>query len=289
MSAVLVIGGTRFFGLDATRQLAERGHRVVVLSRRELAAAQGRGAESITGLRGDPQALARTFARGPFDVVLDNIAMTRADVASLLDARSGAIGHYLLVTTGSIYPEHAPRPVAEDDARLDLPDPQGDEPGPRYARGKREAERVLTERAVPPWTVVRPTIVCGPRDPTNRLRWYVERVATGAPIPASSFRFNPVFSHDLAALLVGLTEHPVASRAFNAAGGDVVTVDQLVEAIRRVTAALRLPAPTALLPDCPAPLPADGEHAMAIERARTELSWRPTPLEEWLALTMTPR
>lgn len=287
MSSVLVVGGTRFFGLDAVRQLAERGHRVVVLSRRELE--DERGVESITGLRADPDALARAFARGPFDVVLDNIAMTAADVASLLDAGTGRVGHYLLVTTGSVYTGETEATLTEDDAHLDLPDPQGDEFGPKYARGKRQAERHLLERASPPWTVVRPTIVCGPRDPTNRLTWYVDRVAAGAATPPSRFRFNPVFSHDLAALLVGLVEHPVAGRAFNAAGADAVTVDELVEAIRRVARAMRLAAPARPLADTPAPLPAEGAHVMSIERAAAELGYRPTALEEWLALTMTPR
>ena len=285
MSAVLVVGGTRFFGLDAVRLLVERGHRVVVLSRRTLDDA--RGVTAVAGLRDDAAALARAFALGPFDCVLDNIAMTAADVQTLLGAGRGAVGHYLLVTTGSVYVEPGARALGEDDARLGEPDPVGDELGPKYARGKRCAERAAAAQAVP-WTVVRPTVVCGPRDPTNRLTWYADRVAAGVDVPASAFTFNPVFSQDLAAMLVGLVEHPRAGRAYNAAGADVVTVDRLVEAVRRVTRALRLPAP-ARVPELPAPLPDDGALVMSIERAAAELGFRPSALEDWLALTLARR
>lgn len=287
MSSVLVIGGTRFFGLDAVRQLEERGHRVVVLSRRALDPRLARGVESIAGLRDDPAALAAAFERGPYDVVLDNIAMTPGEVDAVVAAGRGRIGHYLLVSTGSVYLERTARPLGEDDAKLAEPDPAGDDFGPKYARGKRASERAVAASGVP-WSVVRPTIVCGPRDPTNRLTWYADRVAADAPIDPSQFTYNPVFSQDLANLLVELTENPRPGRAYNAAGADVVTVDQLVEAIRRVTRALRLPPPAEMSIE-PPPLPSEGALVMKIDRAASELGWRPSALDDWLAHTLPRR
>ena len=51
---------------------------------------------------------------------------------------------------------------------------------------------------------------------------------------------------------------------------------------------LRLPGP-AQVPEPPAPLPDEGALVLSIERAAAELGFRPTALDDWLALTLARR
>jgi nucleoside-diphosphate-sugar epimerase len=275
MARILVIGGTRFFGLEVLRGLVARGDDVTVLSRR--APPEGLGVRAIIADRTDAAALARAMEPAP-EAVFDNVAMTGAHVEQTLAA---GVRRYVLTTTGSIYTIE-PGPIAEEADRLDEPDPTGDDFGPRYARGKREAERALLAARGVHGTIVRPTIVYGAGDPTNRLTFYEDAVRSGTPLPSSRFRFNPVWSRDLAAFILGvLADPPPPGRAYNVAGADVITPDDLCAALARV---LQRPWPPPGAPrESPEPpLPPEGEMIFAIDRARRERGYAPAPLDDWL-------
>ncbi len=291
---VLVVGGTRFFGLEAVRGLVERGDEVVVLSRRAVPDEFAGRVRSLAASRAEPRALAwlgEEAARGRFDAVFDNVAMDAPDITTLLDA-VGSCGHYLLTSTGSVYPsevEH--RPIAEEDW---LPEfPAGRAPLPveaRYGEGKRRAERALLERgsrnAPSGWSVLRPTIVFGPGDPSGRLAYYVRALLAGRPVGPTGFVFNPVFSRDVARLIVGVLGNPPSGhRCFNVAGREVVSVGDLCRRVQGILCIPGLGADLAGQPERPPALPPSGRFVLDIERALQELRFAPTPLGSWLELT----
>jgi 2'-hydroxyisoflavone reductase len=291
---VLVVGGTRFFGLDAVRGLVERGDEVVVLSRRAVPVDLAGRVRSLVASRSDAAALqwlGAEAARGRFDGVLDNVAMDGPDVTRLLDA-IGDCGHYLLTSTGSVYPsevEH--RPIAEEDWLPDFPPNRAPlPPEASYGEGKRRAERALLERGSPGrparWTVLRPTIVFGPGDPSGRLAYYVKGLLAGKPVGPGGFVFNPVFSRDVARLILGLLgSAPAAHRCFNVAGREVVSVGDLCRRIQGILCIPGLGADLQGEPEAPPALPPSGRFVLDLERALQELRFEPTPLRSWLELT----
>jgi nucleoside-diphosphate-sugar epimerase/GNAT superfamily N-acetyltransferase len=243
----------------------------------------------LLGERSDESVLARVRSAGPFDRVFDNLAMTRRDVESVLYALQGTAGHYVLTSTGSVYLDwDSEAAFTEDDAHLAGPNPIPDgSVWASYATGKREAERALLERAgTIPGTILRPTIVFGPGDPSRRLAFYVHALMEGRPIGPAGFRFNPVFSADLAAAILRVLQMPPPpGNCYNLAGGDTVS---MAEICARLAEILAVPVPELRDPPADAPrppLPAAGQCVLSIERARRELGFAPTALRDWLATT----
>lgn len=285
----LVIGGTKFFGLEVVRGLVQSGHDVTVLSRRAPPQELASRVRVMLGDRADGSVLARVRGAGPFDRVFDNVSMTRRDVETMLDALQNTAGHYVLTSTGSVYLDWDSKTAfSEHDAHLAGSDPVPDGfVGAAYATGKREAERALLERAGKiPATILRPTIVFGAGDPSRRLAFYVHAVMEGRPIGLAGFRFNPVYSGDLAAAVLRVLERPPPpGQCYNLAGGDTVTMAEISACLAEL---LAVPAPELLAPPADAPqppLPAAGQCVLSIERARRELGFAPTALRDWLATT----
>src|SRR5688500_15368102 len=98
---VLILGGTRFFGRTFVEDLLAEGHAVTVLSRGRLPVPEGAGAIAVD--RTDAAALAAAVADRTFDVVVDNVAFTAADVHGALAAFRGRMQHYVFVSTISVY------------------------------------------------------------------------------------------------------------------------------------------------------------------------------------------
>jgi nucleoside-diphosphate-sugar epimerase len=303
---ILVFGGTAFFGLDVVRALVERGDHVTVMSRRGLPGSlPGGRAAAVTGERADPTVLAAAYARGPFDVVFDNTAYTGDDVGASLETGRGRFGRYVLTSTAMVYPDAtATRAMVEDDRPVNggcAPDHAHGEAADRtataggdgravsrYARGKREAERRLASGGLPAgrFTVIRPNVVFGPRDPTRRLSALARALAEGAPLGPGDFTFNPVVSHDLADAIVAAIDREPASAAYNAGGADVLSVSDLCG---RLAALLGVPWPHRVRqPAAPvaAPFPAYGGLIVDSGRAMLELGWTPRRMDAWVRLAL---
>jgi len=292
---VLVIGGTEFFGKRAVERFLEEGWRVTVLSRGKRRPAWWDRVEHILCDRTDRAAFAQVLAGRTFDVVVDNIAYDAEDVASAIQTLRGATGHYVLTSTGAVYdppPEHRLfSPIREEDATLVVrPD---DTP---YGAGKKRAERTLLDGAGDlPFTVVRPTVVQGPEDPTLRPWFWVQRILDGGPLlvpddwPEAAW--NHAYRDDVAELLVRVAGNPVAfGKVYNAAGGDTTTlVDYLRTAarvLRRDPEIVRVPL-RVLRTELPSYRPPFGRRfVLDITRAVTELGYAPTPAARWIRWTV---
>ncbi len=290
---ILVIGGTQFFGWDLVEMLLGRGHRVTVFSRGHRRPPFWDRIQHIAGDRRDHRAVVAALRGRRFDAVVDNIAFARPDVEAVLQALGGDAGHYLLTSSGAVYPDlPAPdifRPIPEEAADLSR---RGDG---AYAEGKRECEQVLREQRAVPFTILRPPIVQGPRDPSLRGWFWYQRVRDGGPVlvplrsPAAIWR--QAFSRDVAAALVLAAGNPAAfGKTYNVAGDEIVALEEFV----------RLAAEICGVPDPVVPVPAEDLrreapwyrppflHRFVLDtaRIRAELGFRPTPLVRWLEETV---
>ncbi|MDR5682704.1 MAG: NAD-dependent epimerase/dehydratase family protein [Armatimonadota bacterium] len=292
--SVLVIGGTEFFGKHAVELFLDDGWRVTVLSRGRRRPGWWDRVEHIACDRTDREAFSAALRGRSFDVVFDNVAFDAPDVSSALEVFRQTVGHYVLTSSGAVYAErsgdrvfaHASEDEPMVDARAD---------NHPYVAGKRRAERALVDHAGGlPYTVIRPTVVQGPEDPTRRPWFWIQRILDGGPLlvgdPRPEPAWNHAYSEDVARMVVRVAGNPVAfGKTYNAAGGEVITlVDYLWalgEALGRRPTLVRA-APGAWKEALPDYAPPFGRRfVMDIARARADLGYEPTPAGVWIAAT----
>ena len=223
------------------------------------------------------------------DVVLD-LACFQPDEVEMM-ARSFHAERYIFVSTG-VYPAIHGRPAREEDfVPLDGEPPASLD----YRDGKRWCETVLTRHPDLPWTVIRPPAVFGPADHTLRIAAYIERVADGGPllVPAETYESQAglawVRDIGFACALACDLRKDSAHKAYNVAF-EGVSLRALIEGIARALGkpARLHPVPFSQVPEGASPYGPDPARSAGyvIERARSELGFEPSALEDALAETL---
>ncbi len=255
MTRALVIGGAGFVGTAACKELMRRGVETIAAGRKER----------------------------PYGTFTSYVAFDRTDEDQLRST--------LEISTG-VYPHlHGKRAREEDFVPLEGEPPESLD----YLEGKRWCETVLARTRDFPWTVVRPPAVFGPADHTLRIAAYIQRVADGGPllVPEESFERQAglawVKDIGFACALACDLRKRSTRKAYNAAF-EGVTLRDLIEGIAGamgVRARLH-PIPFADLPPDASPYGPDPRRSAGydLDRARRELGFEPSALEDALAETL---
>ena len=229
---ILVLGGTRFVGRHIAEAARAQGHEVTVFNRGRTPLPWD-DAEHLTGDResGD---LASLEGR-EWDACIDVNGYLPQHVRASAGALAERVGRYVFVSTASVYDlEGAATGVGEEDAVHAVPEVEVGAVemelyGPLKVACEQAAERAFPGRAL----IIRPGIVAGPYDPTNRFTWWVERLARGSDVLGPGGPGSPVQvidGRDLAAFAIALTGR-AATGVFNACGNPA-TFGELIEACR---------------------------------------------------------
>jgi 2'-hydroxyisoflavone reductase len=202
---LLAIGGTRFSGRAFTGMALEHGHDVTVFHRGTgddpWPDAEHTHADRADGF--DP------FARRSFDAVVDFCGYVprelRASTAAFRDA-----GRYLFVSSLSAHRDDVRPGATEDDDVHQPPFPGTEEiTDETYGPLKVASEGVVVDAFGDRATIVRPGLISGPHDPTDRFTYWVRRIAAGgevlAPGPAK-YDVQWIDARDLAAFILRLVE-----------------------------------------------------------------------------------
>jgi nucleoside-diphosphate-sugar epimerase len=287
VTRALVLGGAGFIGVAACKELMRRGVETIAAGRKERP--YGTFTSYVAFDRTDEEQLKRALAQVQPDVLLDLACYQPAQVQAVARQFKGT--RYIFTSTG-VYPSLNGKPAREEDF-VPL---QGEPPGDLdYLEGKRWCETVLSRATELPWTVIRPPAVFGPADQTLRIAAYIQRVADGGPllVPRESYQRQAGLSwvKDIGfvcALACDLRKD-TTHKAYNAAF-EGVSLRDLIEGIAR---ALGMPArihpvPFAELPDGASPYGPDPRRSAGyvLDKARQELGFEPSTLEEALAETL---
>lgn len=206
---VLVIGGTKFVGPHLTAELQRRGHTVTLFNRGITESTEANG---VTTVRGDRATDLDRLPDAAWDAVVDMCGYTpdvvRRSAEKLRDAR-----RYVFVSSISVYDLPAPD-EAPNDEDLAVSKLTGDaDPttmtaetyGPLKALCEDEVRFVYGERA----TILRPGLIAGQYDPTDRFTYWPVRAGAGGDFLAPEgprFPLQYVDARDLAAFAVTLIE-----------------------------------------------------------------------------------
>jgi 2'-hydroxyisoflavone reductase len=227
---LLVLGGTSFIGRHAVETAVDRGHEIAVFHRGRTNADLLAG--RIEHRLGDRDAPDYDSLEGheSWDAVIDTSAYVPRHVHQLADVLGTRAAHYVHVSSISAYDSAVI--TADEDAPLfaDLADPSveqitGETYGPLKAMSERAArKRFGTERT----SVVRPTFVAGPHDPTDRFTYWARRVAEGGDVAVldTTTHLQIIDVRDLGAFLVHLAERAIPGH-FDAVGPHAPVTDML--------------------------------------------------------------
>ena len=224
---LLVLGGTIFLGRHVVQAALARGHAVTLLNRGRHGTALFPQVERLVGDRdGDLSALANRA----FDAVIDCSGYTPEQVTRSSRALGDRAGHTVFVSSISAYAGFAPDKVYDETAALAT----GRE---GYGALKARAEEALLAACPGRAAIVRPGLIAGPHDPTNRFTYWPARVARGGEVLAPGRPERPVQfidARDLADWCVALAEARTVG-AFNAVGPRL-PMRELLETCRDVAA-----------------------------------------------------
>jgi 2'-hydroxyisoflavone reductase len=217
---ILILGGTGFIGPHQVWYAVERGHEVTIFNRGNRTPDLPEGIEWLTGDRNDD--LSALEGRD-WDVVIDNpttLPKWVRDSASLLQNHAG---QYIFISTISVYASEDAVWADESDALASF---DGDDPyavtqvtgatyGPLKALSEQEAERWFPGRT----TIVRPGLIVGPGDPTDRFTYWPVRVARGGEIlaPPAADPVQVIDARDLSEWVIRMAEQGDTG-TFNATG-----------------------------------------------------------------------
>ncbi|WP_457443137.1 NAD-dependent epimerase/dehydratase family protein [Roseateles sp. P5_E4] len=278
---ILVIGGTRFFGIPLVEALLAAGNRVTIATRGRTPDPFGVRVRRVAVDRGDATAMQAAFSDARFDVVYDQMCYGPDEAALAARLFTGKVGRYLMTSTLEVYDaRHGQLARAYREEDLDLAR-SVDRPPTAYGDGKRRAEvQLLGARELPVATLRLAHVLGGAEDFTGRLRGYVERVLRGEPLPhaavpgATSFIDVP----GVVALLVWAGRQDFLG-PLNVASRGTLTAPQLHARI-----ATRLGREALTTPKAGAgasPFDYAALHALDTGRA-TALGWLFDPLDDWL-------
>ena len=227
---LLVLGGTRFLGRALVEAAVARAHDVTLFNRGQTNPDLFPEVEKI---RGDRTVDLSALGGREWDAVVDVATFLPRVVQLAVDALGDRVGRYVYVSSISAYADLSTPPV-EDAPVAELDDPQSESPED-YGPLKAACERVVADAYPDAALVVRPGLIVGPHDPTDRFTYWPRRIAEGgralAPAPPDApVQFIDV--RDLAAWIVEATERGL-SGVYNATG-EPTTFGAVIDACLRV-------------------------------------------------------
>lgn len=184
---LLILGGTGFIGPHMVRYAVERGHEVTIFNRGRSAPGMFKGVEELTGDRAANQIDALKGRR--WDAVIDNSA-SRADAPDWVRNSAGllkdASDQYLFISTRSVFSDLSMVPATVNAPLLNKQNTPNWKEGQPYPYGlakalaEAEAKAAFGNRT----TIVRPGLIVGPGDDTDRFTYWPVRIERGGEILA---------------------------------------------------------------------------------------------------------
>jgi len=243
---ILILGGTGFTGPFQVAYALARGHKVTTFNRgRRPIAEWGDQVEQLVGDRatGDLTSLeGRTW-----DVCIDNPTTLPYWVRDAGKVLAGKVGHYLFISTISVYADGSKGGIDEDaplaqykgkdamaETRETLMADMENLYGALKARSEAEAHKQFGKNV----TIVRPGYIVGPRDETDRFTYYPRRIAQGGEVMLPGDGQDPIQiidGRDLGEWMIRLAENGTVG-TFNACGPDyTLTTDAMAWGCHAVT------------------------------------------------------
>jgi 2'-hydroxyisoflavone reductase len=235
---ILIIGGTRFLGRHLVEAALERSHEVTLFNRGKSNPDLFPQLETILGDREkDVNKLGE--AGRIWDAVIDVAGYVPRIVHLSAEALKENVGRYVFISSVSVYADFKKVGIDESYPVGKLQDEMveeidGETYGPLKALCEQAVQNIYGERAL----IIRPGLIVGPHDPTDRFTYWPVRLARGGEVlapqkPEAAIQVIDV--RDLSDFIIKLIQEN-ASGVYNATGPDYeLTIGKLLEVSKQVS------------------------------------------------------
>ncbi|WP_277553750.1 NAD-dependent epimerase/dehydratase family protein [Halobaculum limi] len=234
----LVIGGTRFIGRHTVEDLLDHDYEVAIFNRgnHENPFADHDDVTHVEGDRRERMDLKTAKLSVDPDIVIDCVAYYPEDVRVATDLFDDVDG-YVYISSGSSYAdEEIPKREGETALCDCTPEQEEDDSMETYGPRKAEGDRAIFAAAEDGANAmaVRPCIVYGPYDYTERLDYWVDRVLNHdrVVVPGDGQNiWHRAYVEDVASALRVVAEEGEAGEAYNVGDRRLVTMEEMVNLI----------------------------------------------------------
>ena len=227
---ILILGGTRFLGLHMTQYALDRGHWLTFFNRGRTNTDRFPQVERI---KGDRNGELGGLAGRNWDAVIDNSGYVPRHVRLAAQLLRASVPHYLFVSTVSVYNGFASG--NDEDSPLDtLTEPATETvDGATYGPLKALCETAAREAyGAGNTTILRPGLIVGPDDNTDRFTYWPARAARGGRFIAPGRPSDPlqwIDARDLAAFAIETLERRITGTFNVVSAPGRFTMGELVE------------------------------------------------------------
>lgn len=234
---ILILGGTGFLGPALVELAQPRGHTLTLFNRGKTRPGLFPDVEK---LHGDRDGNLKALEGRQWDAVIDNSGYVPRIVKASAELLAPNVGHYVFVSTISVYKDMSQYGIDEEAPVATVEDEKTEDVSKYYGALKALSEKAA-EAAMPGRVAtVRPGLIVGPGDHTDRFTYWPVRVARGGEVLAPGDGADPVQFidvRDLAAFILGLVERRDVG-TFNATGpATTLTMREMLEACKTATGA----------------------------------------------------
>ena len=274
---ILVLGGTRFFGIHMVNDLIEKGHDVTIATRGNTPDDFGDSVSRIRFERTDEDSIKAAIAGTHYDVIIDKIAYCSNDIRKLMDAAD--CDKYIYMSSTAVYdPKHI-NTVEEDFDGTDGELIWCDRKDFPYDVIKSQAEYALWQKYPEKnWIAVRYPFVTGKDDYTRRLYFYVEHVLKQLPMKIDNVDSQMSFIRsDEAGKFLSFLVDKDFKGAVNGSSKGTVSIREVLDYLEKETGM------SAVINDDGDPAPYNGETEYSINTEKAEsLGFTFSELKDWL-------
>jgi 2'-hydroxyisoflavone reductase len=236
---ILIIGGTMFVGRHIVLAAKERGHEITLFHRGKHNPGLFPDVETIHGDRLLEEDWGPLDGR-TFDAVIDTCAYFPRAVHIAANALKDKTDFYCFISTVSVYADLMAGNVTEDSPlATTIADPTTEEvKGETYGPLKVICEAAVTEAFPEKALILRPGLIVGPYDHTDRFAYWPHRIAKGGEVLAPDspdWRTQFIDARDLAEFTVHLLNRKTTG-IYNVVGPDYpLTFGELLETCQTVS------------------------------------------------------
>src|SRR2546429_2443321 len=238
---ILILGRTGFAGPYQVRYALSRGHKVTTFNRGKTH--PGESPDEVEQLIGDRNGQLDALKNRQWDVVIDNPTTLPAWVRDAAQILKGNVERYVFISTISVYGEVKIGP----DENVPTEKYEGADPyketleamkasgyktyGPLKALSEKEAEKWFPGKTL----IIRPGLIVGPRDESDRFTYWPVRIDRGGEVLAPGDPSNPVQfidGRDLAEWVIRMVEQRETG-IYNATGpAKELGIGQMLDTIK---------------------------------------------------------
>ncbi|KIL52172.1 NAD-dependent epimerase/dehydratase family protein [Jeotgalibacillus soli] len=231
---ILILGGTQFLGRHMTEAALKAGHEVTLFNRGKTNQQLFPNVKKLIGDRNDDL---KTLKKGVWDAIIDISGYVPSQVKATTELLQKRVNHYTFISTVSVYEDFSNGPVNEENTSLaELTEETEEINGETYGPLKSQCEEIVRSRFREQSLVIRPGLIVGPYDHTDRFTYWVYRIGEGGTVlaPGEPDReIQWIDARDLTEWVIRMVEQQ-ATGTFNAAGLSA-SMENLLNTVQRVT------------------------------------------------------